>query len=343
MANEPRLRCNNGYYVIYQYVTDIKTGKKKQQTLKKLQKITRKQAEKELAIFSRQTSGVSITFQEALEVYDQWYMSKVGQEVSQNTFKIYRNKIAVFHEHFWNMEVEEIKYRHVEKIKDHLVARGLSNRSINIYLSELSKFMKYCLKMEWIKSLPAIQRMLENSHKIVRFLNVEEVKKLSEKATEKERLYLKLMLNVGLRRFEAINLKWDSIFYYDKEERKKRNHLGYIEINAKTKNKKKIARIIPITESIDQVLREHPRIDDYVCVYKTESAIDSAIKRLVKRSGVKLHSRLLRSTYGTLMSSKVELIDLMKLLGHKKPQTTANFYVGIELDKIGAYSVDVDV
>lgn len=327
MANEPRLRLNNGSFYIYQYVEDFKTGKKKQKTLKNVGK-DRKSAEKQLKSFLREYTGVLIKFGEALHNYDAWYMSQVGSLIKKGTFNIYRANIAPFYEAFWNIQLEDIRFSDIEEVKDTLIQNGHSNRYINMRLSELSKFFKYALKKEWIRQPPVIQRLPEGGNKSVEYLSKSQIRTILDNSSIAQRLYILFMLYTGLRASEINTLKWKDIDLQKKI------------ISIKSQNTLKSGRSVPIFQNAMQIINSMERLDEYVSPFKNKEAVKSSLQRLSKKTGIKIYASILRRTFATLMvETGIHPVDLGKIMGHSKLETTYKYYQGVDIERLRKYEM----
>ncbi|MBR1619202.1 site-specific integrase [bacterium] len=158
----------------------------------------------------------------------------------------------------------------------------------------------------------------EDNHTI-RYLTIEEEKRLFE-SIDKVAPYLRpivtMALQTGMRRGEIFNLKWANI----------KN--GYIEL-LETKSGK--MRTIPISSTLDNVLKNIPRKSIYVFINPKTNKPYIDVKKSWKNvldkakiSNFRFHD--LRHTVATRMVEKgIDLLVVRDILGHSLISTTMRY------------------
>ena len=99
-----------------------------------------------------------------------------------------------------------------EVIEDFKISLKLKNRTTNIVLSDLKRFLEWCQDNGWIKSMPKIKRLTEKKEDSkVSALSREEFETLIKHANDTQKYYLWLMVYTGMRPAEATLLEWTHI------------------------------------------------------------------------------------------------------------------------------------
>lgn len=150
-----------------------------------------------------------------------------------------------------------------------------------------------------------------------------------------------VMLFLGLRRSEALALKWNDVNLDGDEPtltvgRSIRELKGGgVEFNEpKTAKSKRVDFIpAPCAERLAEIRRENKK-DVWVCQFENDvmrpDYFSRAWKRYVKKAGLKpIIVKNLRHSCGTMLvrDLKVELSDVAELLGHSSIRTTEQFYL----------------
>lgn len=318
------------YIVENNTYTDKLTGKKKSKRtyLEKLgllgKDVSKSEAKIALSRYMdrKQPLTTDITISLLLDEYLEFYKSQVGNGVKQKTYDLF-----VFNTRYLNMlkykKVRDIKFQDIENLKNHLKEK-VGNRTINIFLVQLRKILKYAIRKEYLSALPPIDAMKETSKEIAR-LSLEDIKRLIDNASENMKVYITLMTFSGMRPQECVNLTWDDVVIEKKDK--------FILI--KSDNKLKKGRKIPLHPNLEEFLLELPRETQFVSPYRTTSGARCVLKRLGDRLGITVTPYTLRKSFTSLMvESDASPFELAKMLGHASIKTTYKYYVDIEQKKL---------
>ncbi|MCP4049391.1 MAG: hypothetical protein GY730_01615, partial [bacterium] len=212
------------YYIVENY-TEIQDGKKryKRRTLKSLGRISKRQANIELARFIdnpiaklENTINTNMLFTTALKIVDDSIKKTININIKERTYELFQYGANFCEEYFFNHILKDIGFIEIENFKQWLEEKKLSARSKNIVLIQLRKIFKYAVKRQWIKFLPLIESVKESKSNTIDRLTDEEIALILECDNQKLKFYIKFMLLTGLRPAEFKILKWSHISYEEK-------------------------------------------------------------------------------------------------------------------------------
>lgn len=191
----------------------------------------------------------------------------------------------------------------------------------------LSALMNYACADELIESNPVtvlkLKRIDRSIIKREHYLKADEARRLLEvtsKETHPMTLAVHLMLYTGLRKNEALRLKWEDIETV--------NDVSCIVIRD-TKNSR--PHYLPITPAIEEILQKASNATSYVFTSPQHGGRHIAderptLKRLSKAIGVVFKCHDLRRTFATRASEAgIDFLMVKKLLNHKSNDITAQY------------------
>jgi len=239
----------------------------------------------------------------------------VNNYEAKNTQKNYKTILTRFMQ--WGNERIPDGNQWVEKYKYFLKEQNLKNKTINLNLAIVGKFIKAIegRKLEYDR--------LKETNKPIEFLTSEEIKKILEGADKNLRAVLMFMLDTGVRVSEVTALgrtRFDGVIPYE-----------FI-INGKGSKQ----RIIVISNSTHKILEE---LSDQGLIFGKEWSVKKIqyhLKLLEKKLGFrkKLHPHIFRHTFATQMIWQgAEITEVQKMLGHAYLNTT-QAYVHITEDRL---------
>lgn len=260
---------------------------------------------------------------------------KFERRKSENTIISYRTTILQFNHHVLEQFATPIENASIKIIRSWVVKLSESNvmpRSINQKLNALKTFYKFLMKRELITKNPTAgiyklkqQKRLPNyldEKQIVEILDSFEYAASHKKFRSK--LIFEFLYGTGARLSELINLK--------------ESHLDIENDRIKVTGKGDKERIIPIPNTLSQIIRKYIEIrnrkiknrEDYLIVSDTGKRTDPMLIWRTINKNTKLfshlekrHPHLLRHTYAThLLNRGANILAIKDLLGHSSLDAT---------------------
>lgn len=229
------------------------------------------------------------------------------------------------------------------------------------YHAVIHKALKYAVKIELIESSPAdkVERPKKNRF-IGSFYDSDEVAQLFE-AAKGTHLEIPIFLGAfyGLRRSEALGLKWDAIDFQSNTITIKHTVTScnidgkHIQIEQDTTKTKSSLRTLPLVPAFKEKLlsvmeqqKEYKRVCgrcynkkylEYICVDEMGNLISphyltASFPKLLKKNGLR-HIRfhdLRHSCASLLLANGVPMKQIQEWLGHSDFSTTANVYAHLD-------------
>lgn len=249
------------------------------------------------------------------------------------------------------LEAKHIQSFYIQELKT-LSANSVIHEHANIH-----RALKYAVKMDLIPYNPAdkVERPKKNRY-IASYYNAEELEKLFEVCkNDMYALLIQMTAFYGLRRSEAIGLKWDA-FDFERNTITIKHVITQVEIDGKKEivkadraKTKSSLRSLPLVAGFKEellMLRAqqeenkrvcgscyNPEYEGYVFVdpmgniFKPNS-VSSRFKQILKENGLK-HIRfhdLRHSCASLLLANDVPMKQIQEWLGHSDISTTANIY-----------------
>ncbi|UTR04689.1 site-specific integrase [Alkalihalobacillus sp. LMS6] len=369
MANFKKVAPNNWRYR-HKY-TDVFTGEQKE-----LKKQGFKSKPEAVAHFTKALeeleSGMNV--QKDLTVVDyvnKWYEEYRVNKVSKNSYRLDKrnidNHIAPY---FKNLLLSNLDNIHYQKFINHLIdktsaktGRKLSKRAVEIIHTTMSGAMKRAKYEKRIKDNPVEGAVIytprekvkaKSRHKKLKFLPYENISSFLDAALEDNYTYymfFKFLIETGVRKGEALALKWDNIDLAMKrvyiEETIDYEAKSDDELFDETKTYRS-TRDFQIPARLVQQLNAHRvRQEDNKMRFKDnykydldlvfcredgspipKSTLFNAFRRILRKIDMPplpIHS--LRHTFAVLMiESGVEMLYIQEALGHESIQITSDVY-----------------
>lgn len=272
------------------------------------------------------------TYNRPQEVED--YINSLASK-SRHTIRAYTSAIDKFAEGLGLKTFEDYKevrprdcLRHQQEL-----AKTLSPSSVNSNMRPLSALYNWWINYEYLDKNPFARVKAVDEPKMVQtFLNREEMRLIVENAKNtEERLMVLLLLTMGLRRSELINIKMSDIIDNDR-----------IIINGKGSKQRVLALHDDAKIYLGRWLRVRGlKFKDTDLPYLfissrgrkySGSAILRRIKRIMERAGFdekrieEVHTHTLRHTFtANLFDADVDFYTAQTLLGHSSPSTTQRY------------------
>jgi len=338
---------------------------------------TRKEAEQALAqMVAEQARGLLMdpsrltTRDFALE-----YLRRLEREgLRPNSIRLAQGELAYAlpslkdpkaHDPLGRMRLQEVKPVHVRAAVDRVIEAGYAPRTVARVLMRLKALFCEALRLELVARNPAeaIQVRLPKGEKAARALEPEEVARLLEAAEASRNrdmaLLLRLMLETGLRRGEALALQWGDV---DLERGEVRVWRAWTKVGSKgafTPLKTPTAkRVVPLPLGLLRRLKARKEellerlnpeeVDGLHLVGGVRpvdpDAFNHYLRRLAEKAGlgrVRVHD--LRHTWATLALSRgIPLEVVSERLGHASPTITLKVYGHLLEEERRGYVLDLE-
>lgn len=246
-------------------------------------------------------------------------------EHNKKSYKQDKSRVRILKEYFKIRYAKDVKPADIEKLKSHLMNKGLSKITINRYIEVISKAFNMAIDNEWISKSP-IKKGAKFAQKnyVVRSLSEKEEKRLLKVLSTPEYEYLKgiviVALNTALRRQNILDLTWEQIDLTGR----------VIEI---TENKSNKHILKPINDTLYEYLTSIPeeKRNGYVFINYYTGKKCKEIKRAWKTAKEKANLtdfrfHDLKHTVGTRLAEKCVPVPVIKeVLDHSDIKTTMRY------------------
>lgn len=283
--------------------------------------------------------------------------------IALTTYSSYSNMVnSIIEPHFRELGVTlnglkaaDIQAFYMEQLK------RVKPNSVIHYHAVIHKALKYAVKIELIESSPAdkVERPKKNRF-IGSFYDSDEVAQLFE-AAKGTHLEIPIFLGAfyGLRRSEALGLKWDAIDFQSNTITIKHTitscnidgkHIQIAQDTTKTKSSLRTLPLVPVFKekllSIMEQQKEYKRVCgrcynkkylEYICVDEMGNLISphyltASFPKLLEKNNLR-HIRfhdLRHSCASLLLANGVPMKQIQEWLGHSDFSTTANVYAHLD-------------
>lgn len=260
-----------------------------------------------------------------------------------------------------NITLQKIRTVDIQEYYNTMLSKGTKWNSVAKHHAVIRKALDYAVKMDYILVNPAVKIETPKRQKfIAEHYNRDELQQLFE-AVKGDLLEVPVILSAfyGLRRSEALGLKWSAIDFEQKTLCIKHT-VCRISVDGKdvivrkdtTKNKTSL-RTLPLIPDVEKLLLKTKKQQesnrrkcrnaynkeflDYVCVDDMGNLLrpdylSQHLQTVLKRNNLK-HIRyhdLRHSCASLLLANGVSLKEIQDWLGHSDFSTTANIYSHLE-------------
>ena len=216
---------------------------------------------------------------------------------------------------------------------------GLSSVTVRKQLNIIKQALRDAVLYELIPRSPADAVKIPKSGQIsrtVRFIGVDEAREVLT-ALEGHRLYplVYVTLMYGLRRSEALGLRWDAVDFERAEFWVRHTVVKNLTIECKDRTKTESSRrLFPLLPEIAQLLSSLPRRSDYIFtwpdgrLYRPDDVTRGFQRALLAHGLARMRFHDLRhATASILFDRGWSLADVQHWLGHSDIETTKNIYI----------------
>ncbi|AEV15110.1 DNA integration/recombination/inversion protein [Thermus sp. CCB_US3_UF1] len=352
---------------------DEATGK-----LKKLCRYarTRREAEELLAkmVAERAQGLLPEPSQVTVVQFAQRYLQGLeGEGLRPNSLRLARQELVYAlpslkdpsaHDPLGRMRLQEVRPLHVQRVVDQL-RQGYAPRTVRKVLNRLRALFQRACELELLPRNPAgaIRLRLPQGERAARALEPQEVLRLLEVAdgarSREMALLLRLLLETGLRRGEALALQWRDV---DLERGELRVWRSWTKVNGKgdfTQPKTRTARrVVPLPQSLllrlrawkEELAQRLPQeVLEEAFLFGGNKPFDPDafnhyLRRLAQRAGLgKVRVHDLRHTWASLALSRgIPLEVVSERLGHASPHVTLGIYRHLLEEERRGYVVDLE-
>ncbi len=261
-----------------------------------------------------------------------------------------------------DISLKDLKPYHIQDFYTELYNLGLKGNTILRYHANIRKALQYAVKCELILTNPAdkIDKPKKEQY-IATYYNKAQLNELLVAIKDTPiKLPVLLALYYGLRRSEALGIKWDAVDFDNKtiiirHTISQTKVDGKLQIVAEDKTKNQSSyRTLPLIPEIEEILLEEKANQEYnkkvfkksylnengyVCVNTDGSIlkpdyVSHKFNQILKYNNLKsirFHD-LRHSCASLLLSNKVSMKDIQIWLGHSSYNTTANIYTHVDTE-----------
>lgn len=226
-----------------------------------------------------------------------------------------------------NISIKDITKQHADSFIESQKKRNLSNNTLNLYITYMNTFFKWCLEKEYISMNPMNQikkfKKVSTKREYLTFEEIERFSKIDKNLNTKSAFLFSCY--TGLRLNDIRELKWSNI----------RGNEIYKKISKTGKHE-----TLPINKTAQKILDSKNK--DSVFVFelpKENKTIEYQIKAICELAGINKHItyHCSRHTFATiLLTNGVDIYTVSKLLGHSSVSMTEVYSNLINQNKVNA-------
>ncbi len=250
--------------------------------------------------------------------------------------------IKVLSDAFGSLPLRSLNTQLVERFQSEQIALGKKPATVNRYVATLKHMYSKALDWDMIEEFAWKKvrkvKLLEENNKRLRYLTIEESRRLIECCSHRLKPIVIMALNTGMRKSEILNLTWDDI-----------DMVHDLILLKDTKNGER--REININKTLKAVLSGLPRRLDGGYVFydpytnSPYKRVERSFKTALKKAGIRdFHFHDLRHTFAShLVMSGTDITTVKELLGHKSLSMTLRYVNLAQSHKAKAVDVLDDV
>jgi integrase len=231
-----------------------------------------------------------------------------------------------------HLRLDELERSHVDEVIARMRADGASLKTVNNRMSPLRTMLRYAQTLDILKTLPVVEHFKTRRPEI-RFLSVEESKRLLTAAQEYSDVYYAMVimgLLTGMRIGELRALRWEDLSMRRAVVRVHRSLYGTLNETTKSADG---TRTIPLDERVITVLKGLLRLGPFVFCREPKGGVlsywacNDALERICKDAAVKDCTwHTLRHTFAShLIMLGYPLPTVQALLGHSDISMTMRY------------------
>jgi len=350
---------NNTYYAVLDYRDANGNRKRKWLSTGLAAKGNKRRAEAFLqrTIQDYEESKVNIAADMPFVDFMFLWLESVKNSIEPNTYDSYHAEITRYIKPYFagsKVTLQSLDPMAIQLMYNHYMDKGLSAASVLHIHAYIHKALKYAVKMNMIPYNPADRVERPKKQKFVgKFYDEAQIRKLMEIMRE-EPMYTVVLLTAfyGLRRSEALGLKWSAVDLTNDKMTIRSTVVEYKKVyekdNTKTASSRRTLPLTPEIKSHLERLQEEQRQNrkffgntyvenDYVCKREDGSMfrpgyVSERFYKLIRRHGlpvIRFHD-LRHSAATMLLSCGCSLKEIQEWLGHSDISTTSNIYAHLQ-------------
>lgn len=260
-----------------------------------------------------------------------WEMHR--ETIKHNTQVCYTKPLADCKAFFKNSHIDEIKPADVSEFIQEFAKKEFARQTVKVRHIVLGKIFDYAILngAAFFNPVKVVEIPKGLSHKERETLSEEQIQRVNESGN----LFANFLLYTGMRRNEALAIRWDDIDFSKKQITVNKQLLWQTaappEITDTTKSKSG-NRIVPLLKPLEELLKKQPKKSEYVFSYNGKIMTKSGYKYLwdkVKRDcgDDSITAHQFRHAYITMLwASGIDVKTAQKLAGHSKVEIMLDIY-----------------
>jgi integrase/recombinase XerD len=277
----------------------------------------------------------SILLQDA---YTDFILSRQAMMCTTRTMQFYEFTLGKIFEWLERNDVHEpnqITSRHARALLGEMVSKGYSDSYIHIYARVLRTFTRFLLKEKYIYQ-PIEFEMPKLGRKRLLVFDKDEVQQIINSCqTKRDKAFILLMVDSGLRQAEVISLNWGDVDISSgivRVEKGKGRKARSVVIGAHTRR-----ALLRYKGEVDSS-ENKPLLQTKSGERFTTSGLRSWILRISNIAKIHISAHALRRTFATLsLRAGMNVLQLQGLLGHSSLEMTRHYVELLDEDLVKAH------
>ena len=276
---------------------------------------------------------VGLTFEEVAEEWKNYHF----ETLEYNTLKQYKPALKQILENFGDSYIKEINSNHVDAFIKEIAQKGYAQKTVKTRLLVLNLIFKHAVIKQYIESNPcqyiSIPKNLSSTKR--ELPSEEQIQKVKDNIDHPFGLFAYFILYSGLRRGEALALKYKDIDFNNKTISVNKS-VFYIGNQPNIKSPKTEAgnRKVILLDCLADVL---PKGKPNELIFKNQHGeiirnahFNRLWQKYQKDAGITITPHQLRHAFATILfEAGIDVKDAQELLGHTTIQVTRDIYTHI--------------
>ena len=303
------------------------------------------------AVRNEDSQGLTVGDHTLVGEWAKVWMESYKHGLRASTVRMYRDAYNLhIMSYLGRMELRDVKPVHIRAVMS-----GVSEMSDSLQHKVLltMRQMFQTARLNWLVLNDPTEGIKQTKHarpEKKKYLTQEEMELLMQNVTnERARTFCGLCLYCGLRKEEALGLRWSDIENGKLTVNRAITFCGNRQDENHELKTRASHRTIPVPQRLQDILDVTPRLSAYVVPAADGSDMTTTAMSRLWSSHIQsvvpfhVHPHMLRHTYATtLYRAGVDLRTAQKLLGHSSIQMTADIYTHLEAEDAMAVSDKLD-